>query len=69
MPAGVEAPSRWKTSFAVDVDAVIDQVENNGGQVHMPAMDMQTVGRIGVVADPPGSRQPGRAHGTGRGPR
>ena len=38
-----------------DVDASIGQVEAKGGAVHMPATDIEGVGRIAMVADPQGN--------------
>src|SRR5690349_11021133 len=37
-----------------DVDRTVESIEAAGGKVHMPAMDMDGVGRIALVADPQG---------------
>ncbi|HEX8482918.1 MAG TPA: VOC family protein [Allosphingosinicella sp.] len=37
-----------------DVDSAVSEVEAAGGKVHMPAMDMEGVGRMALVADPQG---------------
>lgn len=38
-----------------DVDAKVDEVVAAGGKVHMPASDIDGVGRIALVADPQGA--------------
>jgi predicted enzyme related to lactoylglutathione lyase len=38
-----------------DVDATIDAIKEDGGQLHMPATDMEGVGRIAMVSDPAGA--------------
>jgi len=46
----------WLGYISVDeVDASIAQVEGRGGAVHMPATDIDGVGRIAMVADPQGN--------------
>ncbi|HEX2764262.1 MAG TPA: VOC family protein [Allosphingosinicella sp.] len=37
-----------------DVDAAVASVEAAGGRVHMPAMDLEGVGRMALLADPQG---------------
>jgi hypothetical protein len=37
-----------------DVDAAVASIVGSGGKVHMPAMDMEGVGRMALVADPQG---------------
>lgn len=37
-----------------DVDRTVDGITRAGGAVHMPAMDMEGVGRMAMVADPQG---------------
>ncbi|HEX8450040.1 MAG TPA: VOC family protein, partial [Allosphingosinicella sp.] len=37
-----------------DVDSAVAGIESSGGKVHMPAMDLDGVGRIALVADPQG---------------
>ena len=45
-------PNAWLTYVCVDdVDASLEAVKANGGKVLAPAMDIPTVGRIGVLAD------------------
>ena len=49
-------PACWVLYFATDdVDASAQRVKTLGGQIHMPAMDMEGVGRMAVVADPQGA--------------
>jgi len=49
---GMPGGSSWLGYIAVDdVDAAIERIEANGGQVHMPAKDVPQVGRIAMVAD------------------
>ncbi len=38
-----------------DVDATVAAIVADGGQVHMPAMDMPGVGRLAMVSDPQGA--------------
>lgn len=38
-----------------DVDAAVEGVGARGGRVHMPAMDLEGVGRMAMVADPQGA--------------
>ena len=46
----------WLGYISVDdVDAMIGQVEAKGGAVHMPATNIEGVGRIAMVADPQGN--------------
>ena len=46
----------WLGYISVEeVDASIAQVEGRGGAVHMPATDIDGVGRIAMVADPQGN--------------
>jgi predicted enzyme related to lactoylglutathione lyase len=46
----------WLGYISVDdVDASIGQIGAKGGTVHMPATDIQGVGRIAMVADPQGA--------------
>jgi predicted enzyme related to lactoylglutathione lyase len=37
-----------------DVDSAVADIEGAGGKVHMPAMDLDGVGRMALVADPQG---------------
>jgi predicted enzyme related to lactoylglutathione lyase len=37
-----------------DVDSAVAGIVSGGGKVHMPAMDMEGVGRMALVADPQG---------------
>jgi predicted enzyme related to lactoylglutathione lyase len=48
-------PPHWMVYFSVaDTDAVLEKITANGGQVRVPAFDMQA-GRMAVVADPTGA--------------
>ena len=48
-------PNYWGVYFTVDdVDQLVGDVQANGGNVIMPAMDIG-VGRIAVVQDPQGA--------------
>ena len=38
-----------------DVDAAVAQVEAKGGRTYLPARDIDTIGRIAMVADPQGN--------------
>lgn len=38
-----------------DVDKMVASIEADGGTVHMPARDMENVGRMAMVADPQGA--------------
>jgi uncharacterized protein len=55
MAAGGARPA-WVGYIAVDdVDASADSIIKAGGSVLMPAMDLEGVGRIAMVADPQGA--------------
>lgn len=46
----------WLSYLAVDdVDETVAQIQQRGGVVQMPAMDVPMVGRIAMVADPQGA--------------
>jgi predicted enzyme related to lactoylglutathione lyase len=50
------ATSHWLPYFEVtDVDAVVTKANQTGGTVHMPAVDMEGVGRMAALADPSGA--------------
>lgn len=50
------APSMWLTWFSVDnADGALDRIQRHGGKVYSPAMDMEGVGRMAVVADNTGA--------------
>lgn len=50
------ARSMWIGYILVDdVDKMVASVEAGGGRVHMPAMTMDGVGRMAMVADPEGA--------------
>ena len=52
--AGV--PPHWATYIAVDdVDARVAKVTLHGGSLVVPAMDIPTVGRMALIADPQGA--------------
>ncbi|MNC44138.1 27 kDa antigen Cfp30B [compost metagenome] len=52
--AGV--PPHWATYIAVDdVDTRLAKVTQHGGSLVVPAMDIPTVGRMALIADPQGA--------------
>ncbi|MGY3867478.1 VOC family protein [Aeromonas bivalvium] len=52
--AGV--PPHWAIYVAVDdVDARLARVTEHGGSIVVPAMDIPTVGRMALIADPQGA--------------
>jgi predicted enzyme related to lactoylglutathione lyase len=57
MPAEAgPAPSHWLVYFSVeDADASVKKVEELGGSIRVPPMDIPNVGRFSVVADPQGA--------------
>lgn len=58
LPEGAEQAGMcpgWLGYIGVDdVDSAVADITNAGGKVHMPAMDLEGVGRIALVADPQG---------------
>lgn len=49
-------PPTWGTYITVaDVDETLQKAEALGGRVVMPAMDIPTVGRMALLADPQGA--------------
>lgn len=55
-PEWGEVPPNWGVYFAVaDCDASVARVQELGGQVIVPAMDVQEVGRFAFVRDPQGA--------------
>lgn len=55
MTSGGARPA-WIGYITVDdVDKMVASIEADGGQVHMPARDMEGVGRMAMVADPQGA--------------
>ncbi len=49
----MQAPSHWLGYVGTpDVDATVAQALSLGGKVYVPAMDIPSVGRIAVLADP-----------------
>jgi predicted enzyme related to lactoylglutathione lyase len=57
MPPGTpdEVPAYWMTIFAAeDPDATVARASELGGRVVAPVMDIEGVGRFGVLADPQG---------------
>lgn len=53
---GADAPSHWTSYVAVDdVDAVAQRVEELGGTIRVPLMDIPNVGRFCVINDPTGA--------------
>jgi uncharacterized protein len=54
--AGHGARPVWLGYIAVDdVDTAVAEIQQRGGSVQMPAMDIPMVGRIAMVADPDGA--------------
>lgn len=50
------APPHWLSYVAVpDVDATVRQILDRGGKAYVEPMDIPTVGRIAVLADPQGA--------------
>lgn len=50
------APSMWLPYFAVaNTDGIMARAKELGGKVHMGPMDIPTVGRLAVLADPQGA--------------
>ena len=55
MTAGGARPA-WVGYVTVDdVDKIVASITADGGQVHMPARDMEGVGRMAMVTDPQGA--------------
>lgn len=55
-PSMAGMPPMWNTYVAVDdVDAVLARVEDAGGAVLLPTMEVMTQGRMAVIADPAGA--------------
>lgn len=55
-PDEVQAPSHWAAYVSVDdVDAAVARAKSHGGQSPMPVMDLDNVGRMGVIIDPTGA--------------
>lgn len=51
-----EVPAFWLPYFAVDdCDATVQQAQSLGGNVHVPCMDIERVGRFAVLVDPTGA--------------
>jgi predicted enzyme related to lactoylglutathione lyase len=49
-------PPHWAVYMSVDdVDARLEKVTSMGGKVVVPAMDIPTVGRMALIADPQGA--------------
>ena len=55
MTAGGARPGWLGYIYVPDVDAAVESVVADGGAVHMPAMTMEGVGRMAMVADPQGA--------------
>ena len=55
MAAGGARPGWLAYVHVADVDAAVSAFEKAGGTVHMPAMDMDGVGRMAMLADPWGA--------------
>lgn len=55
-PEGMPGGPLWLGYVAVDdVDAAVSAVEEKGGALRMPAIDIPDVGRLAMVADPQGA--------------
>jgi uncharacterized protein len=55
MEAGGARPA-WLGYIAVDdVDASVAAITGSGGKLHMPAMDIEGIGRMAMVSDPQGA--------------
>jgi len=55
-PQAANIPPHWLPYFQVaDVDATANKAKQQGGQVHVPPMDIPNVGRFSVIADPQGA--------------
>lgn len=72
MPGQAESgiPPMWNSYINVsDVDATLARVEEAGGKIVMPAMDVMAAGRMSFAADPTGGVfalwQAGEHHGAG----
>jgi predicted enzyme related to lactoylglutathione lyase len=53
---GGDAPSHWMSYVAVeDVEASAKRVEELGGKVSVPPMDIPNVGRFCIIEDPTGA--------------
>ena len=50
------APPHWLAYVSVpNIDDSLKQAEELGGKILAPAMDMENVGRMAVIADPQGA--------------
>ena len=56
MTAGGARPAWVGYILVDDVDKMVESIEHGGGKVHMPAMTMDGIGRMAMVADPQGAR-------------
>ena len=53
---GMEVPPHWAVYLSVDnVDSSLEAVTANGGSIVVPAMDVPTIGRMALIADPQGA--------------
>lgn len=56
-PTGTESTPYWLPYFEVaDTDATVATAQERGGEVRMPATDMEGVGRMAKLTDPYGAR-------------
>jgi predicted enzyme related to lactoylglutathione lyase len=54
--ARMGAPPHWMSNVTVDdVDAAVKRVKELGGKIYQEPVDMPTVGRFAVIADPQGA--------------
>lgn len=55
-PQMSDVPPHWSTYLAVDdVDAKLAKCVELGAKIVVPAMDVPTVGRMGLIQDPQGA--------------
>lgn len=51
-----DVPPHWATYLSVDdVDKRVQKAQEHGGTLVVPAMDVPTVGRMALIADPTGA--------------
>lgn len=51
-----DVPPHWSVCFAIDdIDAAVSRAEELGGRIDVPPMDVPTVGRYALLADPEGA--------------
>ncbi len=56
MAPDAESPAQWMGYVSLaDIDASVAKAQSPGGRVWVPAMDISTIGRVAVLADPDGA--------------